>query len=531
MLLVLDRCKMKELWRTDSARWIVKIVVAASCAVFSFHQILVDHYTVLNILLTLATAFICALWFLTKTEDENISYIRNHKCVTGMILIVAACYIWHEYESKGMLCRESIGAVQVCNLFRLRWYLFSILFLCYFGIWFYRKISYLLENIWGRLDAWDRHIYVGLTVVLSMTVLFVYACNQMWYLQYDHVYSIDSRWCFNEIFPKLTYYDIRHPILSVITFPIWSTTDSFLAFCAPKNLSELFCAVILQCLNVQFLLFTGILLKILTKSRYVFLLYIASFPTLLFSLSLEKYQMCVCLLVLYVYQKCMDEHNSGGIFILMTGIMPTNVFAGIFDFVTGAFSISKLKKLGNTFILGITVLICTGRIHLLYPMETYAELMAMKTSFGNDTLSTGEKMISVMNMMQSSFIAISSNVRGAYLWTSVTGGISCLCVIIIIMIGIGAVYNRNVKFVRIAFLWTIFSIVLFVVLNWAPHESPLFAILFSWALIPLFKLGVDWLIKKWGMHKKIVYGVIISVMLMINLAVLPDIHKFLIGCV
>ena len=80
---------------------------------------------------------------------------------------------------------------------------------------------------------------------------------------------------------------------------------------------------------------------------------------------------------------------------------------------------------------------------------------------------------------------------------------------------------------RIAFLWIIFSIVLFVVLNWAPHESPLFGILFSWALIPLFKLGVDWLIKKWGMHKKIVYGVILSVMLMINLAVLPDIHKFL----
>lgn len=519
---------MEKMIQSDVRKQIWKMILAASCSVLSFHQILTGYYTLQNILLTLAAAFLCAYWFATKTWEENSGYIGQNIRTSVIILILVSCTVWKEYQSSAGVRRDSLKVQMPVNFFRIRWYLFSIVFLWYFAVWLYRRMKDLLQNIWSQLDQLDRKTYAGLTIALGMIIAFAYLFQPMWYLQYDRVYSVDSGWCFHSIYPQAAYYDIRHPILSLVTFPVWAVTDSFLSFCAPENLREVLCAVFIQFLNVQLLLFVGLILRIITRSRLVFLLYMASFPTMLFSMSLEKYQICIFWLVLYVYQVCKDMDSPGGTFIMTAGMMPTNGLIGICELFINRPFLAKMKNIAEIFLHGLAVLVCTGRVHLLNFVAAYQEIMEMKNSFGG-SLTIRERTISVTKMIQSSFLALSSDASGNYLWRNVTSGVSVLCAVIIVLMIVGAFSNWHIKFVRIACLWTAFSFVLFVILNWSPQESPLFAILFSWALIPLFQMGVDFLIKKFGMNVKIVYGCIVVTMLVVNLTALMDIHRFLYG--
>lgn len=295
---------------------IINVILAASCSILSFHQILIGYYNIQNILLTAVVAFTCAFWFAVKTGKTNFEYIKNHIGIAITMFILAVCILWKEYECKCEVSQNSLEIQLPVNFFRIRWYFFSAIFFWYFSIWLLRKMIDLLQNIWNELDLLDKRIYIVLSIVFSIGILIAYVWNPLWYLQYDQVYSIDSGWCCNCIFPQFTYYDIRHPILNQLTFPIWALIDIFLSLCAPLNMQKVLCAVCIQFINVQFLLFIGLILRILLRSRFAFLLYTVSFPTLLFSLSLEKYQMCVCLVVLYVYKICVDADSSQGVLIL-----------------------------------------------------------------------------------------------------------------------------------------------------------------------------------------------------------------------
>lgn len=511
------------------SKWAVEIVLVLSSCIFAFHKILIDHYDKYNIFLTEIIAFICVIIFLKRTKEENYNYIKKNIYIDIIVLMLSFFVIYQEFLTKGMACREEVVLSLPVNLFRLRWYLLSVPFLFYFCIWLCRKTKQIVEDILRNLDTTDKKLYIGLTVFFSILILLVYIISPMWYTQYDQVYSIDSGWCFYEIYPKITYYDIRHPILGEIAFVIWSIIYSILKIFAPDNLCTALSAVLIQWVNLQFLLITGLMLKIMTKSRQVFLLYMVSFSTLLFSLSLEKYQMCVFFVVLYVYLICREKKKSTDVLIIATGIMPTNGFIGLLELFQQASVISKIKKIIRILITGIVVIVFTGRGHLLNLSGAYAEIKYMKDGFGNSSLTITERLISVMKMIQSAFIALTSEVSDSYLWKSVTAEVSFICVLILFLVIIGAICNWKEKFVRICSLWSAFSVILFVILNWAPYESPLFAILFSWAEIPLFKLGIDWVNERMRIEKKPVYGFIIIVMLVINISALMDIQKYLLS--
>ena len=520
---------MEKLLRSAVVCWGIRLLMAVSFSAFALRQILVEHYNMRNILFTGTVAFVCAIYFIQKTEQENIDYIKKHLFVLVVIFLMVFIIVREGHRIKGASCYEMIPVFWPFRFFRLRWYLFSMLFLTYFGVWLYRKMVSVITAVFAECTALDIKLYFCFTVIISLIVFAFYLTTPKWYLQYDMVYSIDSGWCFQNIFPRVDYYDIRHPVLGEVAFPIWVVINGVLVFLAPENLIEKLSAVCIQLLNVQFLLMTGIIIKNMAKSHFVFLLYVSSFPFLLFSVSLEKYQLCTFLVVLYIYTMYKNRKESLGILIMAIGVMPTSGFIAILELFTRDSFKNKIMKIIKIAFLGAVAVICFGRAHLLFPANVLAEVTNTKTSFASGTLTLTERLVSVVKMVQSSFVALSSTASDRYLWTSVTSDITVFSMALILLMAVGAFSHREEKFVKICSLWSLFSVVLFVGLNWAPHESPLFAVYFSWAFIPLVKCGIDTVTDRFSIHERIVYVVMLSVMLLVNVAALTEIHKYLLS--
>ena len=139
--------------------------------------------------------------------------------------------------------------------------------------------------------------------------------------------------------------------------------------------------------------------------------------------------------------------------------------------------------------------------------------------------------ISVINMIQNAIVSLPSEVRnGEYFWSALSSKISIIAIIIIIGIVLGGIYKKREWFNGVCIIWVMFSIVLFVILNWTPYESPLFSILFSWAIIPLFVNGVDSFIHRIHVKREWVYSAILAFIIVRNVMTLVDINHFL-ACV
>lgn len=154
----------------------------------------------------------------------------------------------------------------------------------------------------------------------------------------------------------------------------------------------------------------------------------------------------------------------------------------------------------------------------------------MKGKFSKNTYTVQEKIVATTKVFQTSFIAIPSNTEvreNMYWWENLESKISITAIGIILVIAIGAIVNRKELFVKISTIWSLFAFGLFVVLNWSVKETPLFTIYFSWAIIPLFVMGMDFIIEKLKMKPKIIYGMIMIFMTVINVITMFDIQNYL----
>lgn len=154
----------------------------------------------------------------------------------------------------------------------------------------------------------------------------------------------------------------------------------------------------------------------------------------------------------------------------------------------------------------------------------------MKGKFSKNTYTMQEKIVATTKVFQTSFIAIPSNTEvreNMYWWENLESKISITAIGIILVVAIGAIVKRKELFVKISAIWSLFAFGLFVVLNWSVKETPLFTIYFSWAIIPLFVIGMDFIIEKLKMKPKIIYGMIMIFMTVINVITMFDIQNYL----
>ena len=219
--------------------------------------------------------------------------------------------------------------------------------------------------------------------------------------------------------------------------------------------------------------------------------------------------------------------------ISATSIMPTSGFATIFEFINKKSFKKKIINIGKILIVGVLVFICLGRGHSL--VNGLDELKFAKDKYASAELSLTEKINSTSKVFDTTSIGLPSKEKGIfYLWNDLSKSISVLSIIIMIIILIGIIhYIKRKDYIYISFLsWLLFIPILFILLNWAPHETPLFTIYFSWAIIPLFIYGIEYIFKKIKLKRKTInciYGLMIISIISINLYRLYDVFIYMIN--
>ncbi len=507
------------------------IFFALSFSMLSFDQMI--YFKPKLIFFTVVFSGLISFYLLRKTWDEVIVFVRTHNLHTIACFCMTLIIVMAMYADKRNYYLDTIFhplPFLPIRFFRFRWIVFTVPALFYLLLWIVMKAIGFLSSFWDSLDREDQKLYVLLTSVASAAVLAAYTFNTGWFMQYDRIYSIDSGFCYLNIFPQLSYYDIRHPIMSVVAFPLWAVIHTVLGWFVPAQLLEILCAACLQLVNVQLLLLIGFMLREMSGSRWTLMLYLVSSPILLFTFFFEKYQLAVFFLVLYVYQLYRKEKGSDTCFILASGLMPTSTFIYANEVLHPEPIKIKLKKTCSVFLQGVAILICTGRAHLLYPKQLMTEVSSMAKRFGMKSIDLKNCLFSLSNMVHSVFLDLSSVVdydKVIYYWPDVLNKPSILGIVISAIVFLGFLMNLKDRFTQICFVWAGVSVILFCVFQWSVIESPLFGIYFAWALISLFQKGFQAILEKFHWKEQTAYCCILFPMLAVNLLLLIDIGKCL----
>ena len=493
--------KLEFIKKNKVLQIVLCLLLSLSIALFSTY-LMIDSIKIPYIIATFILSFAIVFYTLYAKRKELLEKVFSDRIalVIGTILGVI---LFYEYK---------LHAVSQIKIINAKFSLISHLhFLIVPGLLLISVVVTLLIKNWlidfyNRMDKYDKKLYIIFSILSFVIIFYLYNKTDMFYTQYDKIYSMDSGYIFNKILLNSHYYDIRHPLLGIITFPVFST----ISFIFNSSLQP----IILQFINVQLLLLIALELRQLTNKRIVFFLYMFSFSSILFIMFLEKFILCVFFIVTYLYNHIIKNKSDARIFALALGTMPTSGYIGLVEF----FSKNKIKeKIMNIVKLGITtisVFIVSGRIHVFrYGLE---EMITKRNDFASKVFSVGEKLTAEFSMIKHCFIAMPSKViNQKFMWSNVTGKVSLVAILvfIVLLIGIKSLRRYNKSLCNSFVTALIFSFVLFIGLNWSVHESPLFSFYFSWAIIPLFVFGFEQLLE-WAHIKEKYYKYIYVLMIM-----------------
>ena len=220
----------------------------------------------------------------------------------------------------------------------------------------------------------------------------------------------------------------------MLVFPIWASINGIVKLIAPIHLVSEITAICLQVLNIQFLLISAYMIKKLSNNKWVFWIYLVSSPVLIFTLFLEKYQICTFLVVLFSYLYCKNKNGRESILVLATGLMPTSIVIYIKDFFTKEKIKDKIKQIFKLAVIGLGVVVCLGRVHLLFPENLIEELSKMEDKYISDTITIKDSLTSYTNMIQGSFIATTTEIGKKYVLAKVMEEISIIGIIAFIIL-------------------------------------------------------------------------------------------------
>lgn len=506
----------------------VRILLTVSFAVLAFYQML--EYERVPVICTFIFAGVSGYLFIWKTEDETRDHLRLHPFMSGVLffaalLIVRAVHLEKNSMMTGVMFYP-IPSVGI-RFFRFRILVLSVPAVFYLLSWVWRKAAVFISGLWRSSELKERRLYLALTVFFSVAVMVGYAADPGWFLQYDAVYSMDSGWVYDDMFSRFLYYDIRHPAVHIIFFPVWAIIHTFLQWTVPGQLLDVLCASCIQFINIQMLLLSGVMICRLSGSRWTFALYLVSYSVMEHVIFFEKYQIIVFLLVLYVYQLCRGKKGAEVSIVLAVGAMPTNIFLCISDLVLKKPVRHVLEDGLRTFIVGMAVVVCAGRFSLL-DLHTAAEARTMMYSFGRKGLPIKNCLFSLTKMIHGVMFPLSAVKGASYCWTDICDTPSFIGAVVLVVTAFGIFVSFREPFYRICLVWLSFSIILFCVIQWSTQESPLFSILFTWALIPLFQKGFQSIIDRQRWKPCIAYGILLGFILMISTVSLIDIGNYLV---
>lgn len=498
--------------------YITKIVVAvlfsSSMSILSVYFMVGNMNKVLEIF-TAIISFFTSVAVILKKYSDIIEYVKNNKIVTSIFTIIGII-VFYEYRKISI----ASGVLQV-KFENINIVYLIVPAICTIITLLMSLAKEWLVSFYATLDKYEKITHIALSIIFFIVLVILYTKKPVVYQGYDSVYSLDSKWVYNNIYQKTDYYDIRHPLLGIVTFPLYALADFLF--------KEKIKIVVLQFINVQLLLLIGLELKKITNSKYTYYLYLVSCPTIIFGLFFEKYVLCVFFIVTYLYNLFVANKNGNSLITFIVGTMPTNIYAGVFEFFRKNNFKEKIINILKIGITSILIFVICGRVRSF--VNGLNEIQKMRSQFGGVESTIIQRINATSKMIEASIISLpSSKVDEKYLWNNIVDSPSYISLGIIVLMLIGAIKKiREKKNAYLAFcIACLFSVVLFVVLNWAVYESPLFSICFSWAIIPLVCAGIDVILEKVNIKDKnriYIYIPITFVVLCINIYRIIDICR------
>lgn len=489
---------------------IIILILSLSAGVFSVQLINGDIFGKEKVIGTIATflfSFVITMMYGEKLLKSNIKDFKTaiiFNIIIGIFAIIVIKKMYMFQHSTTYV--NKLQSKLFFNRFNLKFFVISSFTIIMLFVYVLNRIRDDIKFMLNKLDVWDKRAYIVATILSIVLIIGIYSLSVGWYYTYDSVYSIDSKWIFKDIIRESHYYDVRHPILNIFVFPVWAivntvldTLNSSILHLGKESFRYLE-AVILQILNAQLLILIALKLKILTKNRKVFILYMVSFATLTYTLFFEKYQLITFLLVNYVFLTCFKKQNVKAM-VSSILVMPTTAVISIAE-VLDIHKETLKEDIKKSIIKGVKVLVVLVAFLIIFGrMSVFIngkrDVIKMRKQF-TAVLSTEERINATNNMFHSSITPFKANItiENKYLWENLSKKSSILSISVIILSIIGFVSNSKKLIYKISMAWLIFAYVLFVLLKWSPDETPLFNIYFSWAIIVLLVAGIDTIINK-----------------------------------
>lgn len=279
--------------------------------------------------------------------------------------------------------------------------------------------------------------------------------------------------------------------------------------------------IFLSMFQVILLLFTAILLKRIMKNDKFMYFYVLSFPTIFYSIIIEKFQLCVFLIVLFIYIRLQDkeERDLEDISLISAvGAITTSAVLGIWS--NREKGIKKFQQWLYVALIFIGVSVVFGKWNILITVFDYAK------KFGD--LPLKNRIYGVTELFASCLFApLFTIIKTTFIWANRAEYINLLGAGLCILCIYSFIKNRKNKFCQICFSWICFSLFLFLVMNWYCYEAPLFNLYFSWAILGLLFLLLQNILKKLGDNRFIWLGIFI-LMGTININHMIQIFQFFI---
>ena len=528
---------MEKLLSNKYMKFIVGFLVSLSGAFLSF-QLMIKRYDRDLILITMIISFFSFLYLYYKTINYVISNTKKNYLLAIFLAILGAIVFYKVYQLKGIPAKKWFKKSRIQPM-RLKYFYASIISYYYLALYVGFKIRDWVKRFIKSLTSYDKKVYIVSSIIWFFIIVIAYSITKNFYTYMDRVYSLDSGWNFNYSYKSIIYTDIRHPFLNVFTFPIYAIIDFIVSLFVQGNMAVRVDAIVMQIIHSQLFIIMAIQLRRITKNKVVPIVFLLSFSTLLFSLFFEKYQICIFLSFIYISDYFIYKKDNSTALICAAGCMPTSAYLGILELFKKYSIKDKIfncLKIINVFIV---TMICTGRLYFF--KYGFTELKNTKEQYTIGDFTIKQKVISTTEMFHGVLVAPPSHIENGenykynhmvgkfYTWNNVLDHFEIISIIIVLLCMIGLFIKRKDLFYRICFLWILLAIGLFVMFNWSIFESPLFSVYFSWAIIPLLVVGIDYIIKLFKFNHIAFYVILLSLITIINVSTLYDACKFLWG--
>lgn len=410
---------------------------------------------------------------------------------------------------------------------------------------FLKKYGIKILKFFGSFTKTEKIYFIIFHIVFIVILLFSYSSTNLFYRpvskegiigKEDVVYTTDTA--------VLTYQncymnqncvenDVRHPLFTVFSFP-FAVLARELANLVPfiSYGYYLFLAIVQVSLLCISTICISRILPINEKMKIAFLIASSvNYPMLLFAINLEQYIFAVFFLVAFMYQYI---RNNGEMledyWVAATGTLITS---GVMIFLL--FSKDKIKSIKKVIKAALSFLyltLITGRISVflqfIYKSESFLGFTGVKIPFT-------EKLIQFTYYIRSCFLPpfsmIEETTRGNLVYAlEGQSTMSYIGILFIITLIVSVIVNRKNKTVKLLAGWSLFSVVILLLIGWGTAENGLilYSLYFAFAYFGILFILLDKIYEKLK-YKRIVIVVtyvVISLLAVINLYGIWDLIYF-----